>query len=174
MCVLVLVYLLKNNTRHKCPPASCTQQNSGQRSTACPVQSQEPVAGREKEIQRYLQRMERVLTQAERMHSSTHVQPARRRHSLSNSQVPQQLPADSCSRCAEHYPVSSSLPECSWEQDVSHLARSWLLLFSILVCSIAVHRCVKSAAFRLNAALPHEHIRDPQSLPSCEYVYKSP
>ena len=55
---------------------------------ACLLQNdQEPVAGREKEIQRYLQRMERVLTQAERMHSSTHVQPARRRHSLSNSQV---------------------------------------------------------------------------------------
>ena len=43
--------------------------------------------GREKEIQRYLQRMERVIAQAERLHLKTHVQPARRRHSLSNSQV---------------------------------------------------------------------------------------
>jgi len=51
------------------------------------VQSDQHVVDREKEIAKYLQRMERVLTQAERMHNNTHVQPARRRHSLSNSQV---------------------------------------------------------------------------------------
>ena len=65
----------------------CTFKPHIQWCAACPVQSQQPAADREKEIQRYLQRMERVLSQAERMHSSTHVQPARRRHSLSNSQV---------------------------------------------------------------------------------------
>jgi hypothetical protein len=51
------------------------------------MQGAQHVVDREKEIQKYLHRMERVLTQAERMHSSTHVQPARRRHSLNNSQV---------------------------------------------------------------------------------------
>lgn len=55
------------------------------------VQSDQHVVDREKEIAKYLQRMERVLTQAERMHNNTHVQPARRRHSLSNSQVVQSL-----------------------------------------------------------------------------------
>jgi hypothetical protein len=55
------------------------------------MQGAQHVMDREKEIQLYLHHMERVLTQAERMHSSTHVQPARRRHSLSNSQVPCRL-----------------------------------------------------------------------------------
>lgn len=69
------------------------------------MQGAQHVVDREKEIQQYLHRMERVLTQAERMHSSTHVQPARRRHSLSNSQVPCRL------KCLSK-PVSG-LQDCS-------------------------------------------------------------
>lgn len=154
---------------------------------ACLLQDQEPVVGREKEIQRYLQRMERVLTQAERMHSSTHVQPARRRHSLSNSQVPS-CPASLCSCCAaqQAHMSGSSLSHqaCSIiiiKYQSAHVQQlclethhasggtAWNTEAAVQLDSLGAKRlCLQTIQFAVILARPHEGLMHDHSSGRCD------